>query len=95
MRIRSAGLFTLFLCMTSIIQVQQRPQYTQYIFNGFLINPAVVGIERYIDIKLGSRSQPELFLRFQHWVMHTLANGGHEALLGFLLNDRYKVYAHK
>ncbi|MCQ6959500.1 PorP/SprF family type IX secretion system membrane protein [Mucilaginibacter aquariorum] len=36
---------------------QQKPQYTQYIFNNFLLNPAVAGIENYTDVKLGHRSQ--------------------------------------
>ena len=43
--------------MIAALQAQQRPQYTQYIFNGFLANPAVAGIERYVDVKLGGRSQ--------------------------------------
>lgn len=36
---------------------QQRPQFTQYFFNNFLINPAITGIERYIDVKAGYRNQ--------------------------------------
>lgn len=36
---------------------QQRPQFTQYIFNNYLLNPALTGIERYTDVKLGYRSQ--------------------------------------
>ena len=36
---------------------QQRPQYTQYIFNNYLLNPAVTGIENYTDVKAGYRSQ--------------------------------------
>jgi type IX secretion system PorP/SprF family membrane protein len=36
---------------------QQRPQYTQYVFNNYLLNPAVTGIENYTDAKLGYRSQ--------------------------------------
>lgn len=57
MYVRSTGMFFLFLSMASILCAQQRPQYTQYIFNGFLMNPAVAGIERYVDVKLGGRSQ--------------------------------------
>lgn len=38
-------------------QAQQRPQYTQYIFNNYLINPAISGIENYTDIKAGYRNQ--------------------------------------
>ncbi|MDO3628859.1 type IX secretion system membrane protein PorP/SprF [Mucilaginibacter sp. BT774] len=36
---------------------QQKPQYTQYVFNNLLINPAVSGIENYIDVKAAYRSQ--------------------------------------
>lgn len=36
---------------------QQRPQYTQYIFNNYLLNPAISGIENYTDIKVGFRKQ--------------------------------------
>lgn len=36
---------------------QQRPQYTQYVFNSYLLNPAVTGIENYADLKAGYRSQ--------------------------------------
>src|SRR5476651_1798383 len=38
-------------------KAQQRPQYTQYIFNPILVNPAVTGIENYTDVKAGYRSQ--------------------------------------
>ncbi|WP_257667254.1 T9SS type B sorting domain-containing protein [Parapedobacter tibetensis] len=59
MYIRSTGLVILTLLLYACIgvQAQQRPQYTQYIFNGFLANPAVAGIERYVDLKMGARSQ--------------------------------------
>ncbi len=36
---------------------QQRPQYTQYIFNNYILNPAISGIENYIDVKAGYRNQ--------------------------------------
>lgn len=36
---------------------QQKPQYTQYVLNNYLLNPAVSGIESYIDVKAGYRSQ--------------------------------------
>ena len=39
------------------ILAQQKPQYTQYIFNNLLLNPAVSGIENYTDVKTGYRSQ--------------------------------------
>ena len=36
---------------------QEMPVYTQYIFNSYLLNPAVTGIDNYIDTKLGYRNQ--------------------------------------
>ena len=36
---------------------QQRPHYTQYILNNYIINPAVAGIENYTDVKISHRHQ--------------------------------------
>lgn len=52
----------LLLCAGILIGLQlsfaqQRPQYTQYVFNNYLLNPAVSGIENYTDLKAGYRSQ--------------------------------------
>lgn len=46
-----------FAVMIKMASAQQLPQYTQYVFNNFLLNPAVAGIENYTDAKLGYRSQ--------------------------------------
>ncbi len=40
-----------------LAQAQQKPQYTQYVFDNLLLNPAVTGIENYVDVKTGYRSQ--------------------------------------
>ena len=48
--------FLFFCCMRSIF-AQQKPQYTQYIFNSYLLNPAFAGIENYVDVKVGHRRQ--------------------------------------
>jgi type IX secretion system PorP/SprF family membrane protein len=45
----------LFAC--SIVVAQQRPYYTQYIMNNYIINPAVAGIENYWDVKASHRLQ--------------------------------------
>lgn len=45
----------LFTC-TSLL-AQQRPYYTQYIMNNYIINPAVAGIENYWDAKASHRLQ--------------------------------------
>jgi type IX secretion system PorP/SprF family membrane protein len=38
-------------------QAQQLAQYSQYMNNNYLLNPAVAGTEDYIDVKLGFRAQ--------------------------------------
>jgi len=43
--------------VSSNVHAQQPPHYSQYVFNNYLINPAVGGIGNYIDIKLGYRTQ--------------------------------------
>ena len=45
-----------FLCIVTL-HAQQRPYYTQYILNNFIINPAIAGIENYWDVKLSHRHQ--------------------------------------
>jgi type IX secretion system PorP/SprF family membrane protein len=45
---------TLFVLHSS---AQQRPYYTQYILNNFIVNPAVAGIENYTDVKISHRMQ--------------------------------------
>lgn len=36
---------------------QQRPHYTQYILNNYILNPALSGIENYTDMKFSVRDQ--------------------------------------
>lgn len=48
-------LFFLVLCLHA--SAQQRPQYTQYIFNNYLLNPALSGMENYTDLRFGYRKQ--------------------------------------
>ncbi len=38
-------------------EAQQRPQYSQYMLNNFLLNPALSGIEDYADVRLSNRRQ--------------------------------------
>lgn len=40
-----------------VANAQQRPYYTQYIMNNYIINPAVAGIENYWDVKASHRMQ--------------------------------------
>lgn len=46
-----------FIAGVQLVFAQQKPQYTQYVFNNYLLNPAVSGIENYTDAKVGYRSQ--------------------------------------
>ena len=46
-----------FLLFSTAGFAQQKPHYTQYIMNQYIINPAITGIENYIDIKLSHRHQ--------------------------------------
>ena len=39
------------------LNAQQKPHYTQYILNQYIINPAITGIENYWDVKLSHRHQ--------------------------------------
>ena len=46
----------LLLCV-KVLFAQQLPHYTQYVLNNYILNPAVSGIENYIDVKLSARDQ--------------------------------------
>lgn len=51
-------LFACFLLLRfAESHAQQQPQYTMYMGNNFVINPAVAGIENYTNIKLSYRAQ--------------------------------------
>ncbi|MFD2514323.1 type IX secretion system membrane protein PorP/SprF [Pontibacter locisalis] len=43
--------------ITLSVRSQQLPQHTLYVQNNFLLNPAVAGIENYIDLRAGYRTQ--------------------------------------
>ena len=50
----------LFLCVLMAgkqLAAQQKPGYTQYILNNYIINPAITGIENYTDVKMSYRNQ--------------------------------------
>ncbi|THU39276.1 type IX secretion system membrane protein PorP/SprF [Niastella caeni] len=52
-------IITLCIIVATCIQAQaqQKPHYTQYILNQYIINPAITGIENYTDIKVSHRHQ--------------------------------------
>ena len=39
------------------VLAQQKPHYTQYILNQYILNPALTGIENYTDVKISHRHQ--------------------------------------
>jgi type IX secretion system PorP/SprF family membrane protein len=51
-----AILVTVLYC-ANLVQAQQRSHYTQYILNNYILNPALSGIENYMDVKLSARTQ--------------------------------------
>ncbi|MFD2584288.1 type IX secretion system membrane protein PorP/SprF [Pedobacter vanadiisoli] len=66
----------LVLFATVNVFAQQKPQYTQYIFNQYLLNPALSGIENYLDFKAGYRKQwsgitdaPQTSFVSAHWAL--------------------------
>ncbi|BAV08701.1 type IX secretion system membrane protein, PorP/SprF family [Filimonas lacunae] len=40
-----------------VTHAQQKPHYTQYVLNQYIINPALTGIENYTDVKISHRRQ--------------------------------------
>ena len=47
----------IMFCAVVAVMAQQRPHYTQYVINPFIINPAIAGIENYTDLKMAVRDQ--------------------------------------
>ncbi|WP_242926173.1 PorP/SprF family type IX secretion system membrane protein [Pontibacter vulgaris] len=50
-------LIVLLAAVCSLAQAQQLPHFSQYMLNGYLINPAVAGSENYGEAKVGYRNQ--------------------------------------
>lgn len=58
--IQAKRVFLFALILVSVYDVsiaQQKPHYTQYILNQYIINPALSGIENYTDINVSHRHQ--------------------------------------
>jgi ABC-type enterochelin transport system permease subunit len=56
MKLRFAFI-VLIVAYNITVSAQQRPHYTQYVINNYIINPAVAGIENYTDVKISHRHQ--------------------------------------
>ncbi|WP_026260070.1 PorP/SprF family type IX secretion system membrane protein [Segetibacter koreensis] len=52
-------LIFVMLMMSGVMHAfaQQKPYFTQYILNNYILNPAITGIENYTDVKLSYRNQ--------------------------------------
>lgn len=57
MKLFTALFFVVLLLAQCDLFAQQKPHYTQYVLNQYIINPAFSGIENYTDIKLSHRQQ--------------------------------------
>lgn len=82
------------LCCFKMAQAQQRPQYSQYLFNNFLLNPALSGIEAYGDIRLGYRNQwvgfegaPKTLFMTGSWSVGKEFKGSQA--MGYAVNENY------
>src|SRR5688572_33180532 len=53
-KILTIGVFS-FIMLAG--KAQQKPHYTQYVLNQYIINPAISGIENYVDVKISARDQ--------------------------------------
>lgn len=56
-KIRHIFFVWLMLMVPLVAYSQQLPLYTQYIFNGFLVNPALAGTHNYYQIRTNTRVQ--------------------------------------
>ncbi len=54
---RVAVIMSILLFAGPAARAQQKPHYTQYILNQFIVNPAITGIENYMDLKVSHRHQ--------------------------------------
>src|SRR5215217_4267378 len=43
--------------VVSAAVAHQKPHYTQYVLNNYMLNPALSGIENYTDVKISARNQ--------------------------------------
>ena len=65
--------FTLLaLWVAAGASAQQRAQYSQYMLNPFVLNPAVAGLEDFIDVRMGYRAQS---VSYTHLTLPTICSG--------------------
>jgi type IX secretion system PorP/SprF family membrane protein len=54
---KKALFFLTLVFAASSVGAQQRPHYTQYVLNNYILNPALSGVENYADVKISGRDQ--------------------------------------
>ncbi|GGK82653.1 type IX secretion system membrane protein PorP/SprF [Rufibacter glacialis] len=54
---KNLGAFLVLLLLSAPVWGQQRPQFSQFMINSYLLNPAITGIEDYTEVKMGTRQQ--------------------------------------
>ena len=54
---KKLSLLLIVTCFSMMVMSQAKPSYTQYILNNYILNPALTGIENYVDAKLSIRNQ--------------------------------------
>ncbi len=81
-----------FIALFSITKAQQLPLYSQYMMNGFLLNPAMAGSVDYVPVRLTARQQwtgikdaPST----QAISAHGLLNNQKMGVGGYIFNDHF------
>jgi len=89
---KSVLIILVFFAFMSITKAQQLPLYSQYMMNGFLLNPGMAGSVDYIPVRLTARQQ---------WVgiqdapstqaisAHGLLNNQKMGVGGYIFNDHF------
>ncbi|GAB3829705.1 PorP/SprF family type IX secretion system membrane protein [Pontibacter rugosus] len=89
----------LYFVLLGAATAQQRAQYTQYVTNNYLANPAVGGIESYGDLRVGYRTQwsglegaPKTFYASLQGPLNFSSNSPKEtkSRYGFSQRNKYK-----
>lgn len=89
-------IIAILVCLSGSTQAQQRPQFTQYMFNQFVLNPAYAGANEALSLTFVNRSQwtkVDGAPMTQTLSGHTLFKNEHTGLGVTITND--KVGAHK
>jgi type IX secretion system PorP/SprF family membrane protein len=100
-----------FTCIGFSLHAQQQGQFSQYMMNYFLINPAVAGTEDFVDVRAGYRSQwagltgsPQNYYVSGHFPINKLHSSmrkqvkkkqAHHSMGGFVSGQTLGALSHK